>query len=151
MFLLRTPPCVLFVLPPLLILMLPAFGDSAIAMRASEVERPISDPNIEPETDPEPETSIVPPQLVKSTNLSGYAGFASLESWATGAAPGASGTGTLWSDSDLSHTIAARGNTFKQTGGDDGSLTVSQGEQPLNMGSMPRAKREERHEPTGQI
>ena len=28
-----------------------------------------------------------------------------------------------WLDGDLGYTIAARGNTFRETGGDDGRLT----------------------------
>ena len=37
--------------------------------------------------------------------------------------PGAAGTGTQWLDGDLGYAIAVRGNTFAETGGDDGRLT----------------------------
>ncbi len=55
--------------------------------------------------------------------LAGRADFTALESWTAGAAPGEVGTGTMWGDGDLGYSIAVRGNTFKQTGGDDGILT----------------------------
>ena len=55
--------------------------------------------------------------------LDGHAEFASLESWAADEAPGAVGTGMIWGDGDLTYLIAVTGNTFKQTGGDDGFLT----------------------------
>ncbi len=49
--------------------------------------------------------------------------YSRLEQWAAGAAPGNAGTGTMWEDGDLGYSIAVSGNTFKQTGGDTGSLT----------------------------
>ena len=55
--------------------------------------------------------------------LAGNADFTGLESWASGLAPGETGTGTMWGDGDLNYTIAVRGNTFRQTGGDDGRIT----------------------------
>ncbi len=55
--------------------------------------------------------------------LEGRADFTALEQWAAGAAPGNAGTGTMWEDGDLGYSIAVSGNTFKQTGGDTGSLT----------------------------
>jgi len=55
--------------------------------------------------------------------LAGTADFTSLESWTAGATPGAAGTGTTWLDGDLGYLIAVTGNTFKETGGDDGTLT----------------------------
>ena len=55
--------------------------------------------------------------------LAGTADFTSLETWTAGATPGAAGTGTTWLDGDLSYIIAVTGNTFKETGGDDGTLT----------------------------
>ena len=56
--------------------------------------------------------------------LTGTADFTALESWAAGTAPGAAGTGTQWLDGDLNYTIAvsSSGNTFHETGGDDGRL-----------------------------
>ena len=55
--------------------------------------------------------------------LTGSAEFTGLERWAANAAPGALGSGTVWHDGDLSYTIEVRGNTFVQTGGDDGTVT----------------------------
>ena len=60
---------------------------------------------------------------VTLATLTGRADFTSLETWAAGAAPGAEGSGTTWLDGDLGYTIAVRGNTFRETGGDDGRLT----------------------------
>ena len=55
--------------------------------------------------------------------LAGTADFTSLESWAAGTAPGEAGTGATWGDGDLGYMIAVSGNTFRETGGDDGRLT----------------------------
>ena len=55
--------------------------------------------------------------------LAGSADFTALESWAAGSAPGAAGTGTTWGDGDLGYSIEVAGNTFRETGGDDGRLT----------------------------
>ena len=55
--------------------------------------------------------------------LDGRADFTNLESWTTGQAPGEAGSGTTWHDGDLGYSIVVNGNTFKQTGGDDGILT----------------------------
>ena len=60
---------------------------------------------------------------VTLATLAGRADFTSLEAWAPNAAPGAVGTGTTWLDGDLGYTIAVAGNTFRRTGGDDGTLT----------------------------
>ncbi len=60
---------------------------------------------------------------VTLATMTGRADFTSLETWAAGAAPGAEGSGTTWLDGDLGYTIAVRGNTFRETGGDDGRLT----------------------------
>ena len=57
------------------------------------------------------------------TAMTGRADFTSLESFPAGQAPGAVGTGTQWLDGDLGYTIAVSGNTFRQTGGDDGRVT----------------------------
>ena len=60
---------------------------------------------------------------VQLATLTGRADFTSLETWAANVAPGEAGTGTTWLDGDLGYTIAVTGNTFQETGGDDGSLT----------------------------
>ncbi len=60
---------------------------------------------------------------VNLATMTGTADFTSLESWVARSAPGAAGTGTRWLDGDLGYTIAVRGNTFRQTGGDAGTLT----------------------------
>ncbi len=58
---------------------------------------------------------------VNLAGMSGTAAFTGMEQW-TGA-PGAVGSGTTWGDGDLRYTIAVRGNTFRETGGDAGRLT----------------------------
>ena len=55
--------------------------------------------------------------------LNGQLEFANLESWAPNAAPGQSGSGTIWGDGDLQYTVGVRGNTFVQNGGDEGTVT----------------------------
>ena len=55
--------------------------------------------------------------------MAGRVDFTALESWPADAAPGAAGTGAQWGDGDLEYAIAVRGNTFRETGGDDGRLT----------------------------
>ena len=37
--------------------------------------------------------------------------------------PGEAGSGTDWSEGDLSYDILVTGNTFRQIGGDDGTVT----------------------------
>ena len=58
---------------------------------------------------------------VNLTTLHGTASFLELESWA--AAPGNRGTGAMWGDGDLGYSIVVHGNTFRETGGDSGTLT----------------------------
>ncbi|MYA53574.1 MAG: hypothetical protein F4X89_08860 [Dehalococcoidia bacterium] len=60
---------------------------------------------------------------INMATLSGRADFTGLEKWAANRAPGATGTGTMWGDGDLGYSITARGNTFRETGGDAGRLT----------------------------
>lgn len=60
---------------------------------------------------------------VSLATMQGTADFTALERWAARSAPGEAGTGTQWMDGDLTYTIVVRGNTFKQTGGDAGTLT----------------------------
>ena len=55
--------------------------------------------------------------------LDGQLDFTDLEHWGANAAPGEIGTGTTWNDGDLGYSIGVRGNTFVQTGGDDGIVT----------------------------
>ncbi len=59
---------------------------------------------------------------VDLSTLNGDALFGQLEA-SPSVVPGAVGTGSLWGDGDLEYDIAVRGNTFHQTGGDDGELT----------------------------
>ena len=60
---------------------------------------------------------------VNLETLGGQLNFTGLESWSANAEPGAVGTGTTWGDGDLGYAIGVRGNTFIQTGGDDGVVT----------------------------
>ena len=55
--------------------------------------------------------------------LTGTADFTALESWIAGTALGGIGTGETWLDGDLGYSIAVSGNTFRETGGDTGTLT----------------------------
>lgn len=55
--------------------------------------------------------------------LTGNADFTDLESWEANTAPGGVGSGDTWGDGDLNYEIGVRGNTFYQTGGDDGVVT----------------------------
>ncbi len=55
--------------------------------------------------------------------MDGRADFTALEAFPANRTPGAAGTGVQWLDGDLGYDINVRGNTFKQTGGDDGTLT----------------------------
>jgi hypothetical protein len=60
---------------------------------------------------------------VDLATLDGSLSFTDLESWGTGEAPGDVGTGQRWGDGDLAYDVTVRGNTFVQTGGDDGIVT----------------------------
>ena len=60
---------------------------------------------------------------VDLATLTGNVEFTGLEQWTANAAPGALGTGAIWDDGGLSYDIEVRGNTFVQTGGDDGTVT----------------------------
>lgn len=55
--------------------------------------------------------------------LTGRADFRNLETWGARTTPGEAGSGTEWLDGDLGYSIAVRGNTFKQTSGDEGVVT----------------------------
>ena len=60
---------------------------------------------------------------VNLTSLDGRIDFTGMEKWGVKEAPGAVGSGTMWDDGDLGYTIKVSGNTFIQTGGDDGQVT----------------------------
>ncbi len=60
---------------------------------------------------------------VNLVSLDGRLDFIGLEKWEVNEAPGAVGSGAAWGDGDLGYTIQVRGNTFIQTGGDDGQVT----------------------------
>ena len=60
---------------------------------------------------------------VEIATLDGDLGFADLESWASGAGPGAPATGSTWGTGALDYSVSVRGNTFVSTGGDDGEVT----------------------------
>ena len=73
-----------------------------------------------------PAASAVAGDAEISVNLgamTGRASFTELEVWTARTAPGEEGTGSQWLDGDLGYSIAVRGNTFRETGGDDGRLT----------------------------
>ena len=60
---------------------------------------------------------------VNLSTMAGHADFTELESFPAGQAPGEEGTGSRWLDGDLGYSISVRGNTFRETGGDDGRIT----------------------------
>ena len=60
---------------------------------------------------------------VELADLDGQLDFTNMEKWGANAAPGAPGSGMTWGDGDLGYAIEVRGNTFIQTGGDDGEVT----------------------------
>lgn len=60
---------------------------------------------------------------VELGTLDGQLDFARLEHWGENVAPGPVGSGTTWGDGDLRYRVNVRGNTFKQAGGDDGTVT----------------------------
>ena len=60
---------------------------------------------------------------VNLASLTGQLDFTGMEKWEANVAPGAAGSGAAWGDGDLGYTIEVRGNTFIQTGGDDGYVT----------------------------
>ena len=72
-----------------------------------------------------PETEAVAGAADLTVNLktlSGQIDFTDMEQWSV-SSPGAIGTGTRWGDGDLRYSVAVRGNTFVQTGGDAGEVT----------------------------
>ena len=60
---------------------------------------------------------------INLTSMTGRTDFTALETWGANTPLGEKGTGTTWLDGDLGYSIAVRGNTFRETGGDDGRLT----------------------------
>lgn len=60
---------------------------------------------------------------VQLATLDGTLDFTALEHWEPDQAPQAVGSGTQWGDGDLRYDIGVRGNSFVQTGGDDGEVT----------------------------
>ena len=55
--------------------------------------------------------------------LDGQLDFTNMEYWSANAVPGPVGSGMIWGDSDLRYLLNIRGNSFAQTGGDDGTVT----------------------------
>ena len=60
---------------------------------------------------------------VELETLDGHLDFTNLEHWGANLAPGPVGSGMTWGDGDLQYWVNVRGNTFVQTGGDDGTVT----------------------------
>ena len=60
---------------------------------------------------------------VDIATLDGDLSFANLESWASGAGPGAPATGSTWGTGALDYSVAVRSNMFVSTGGDAGEVT----------------------------
>ena len=60
---------------------------------------------------------------VELETLDGRLDFTNLEHWGANTAPGPIGTGTMWDDGDLQYLLNVYGNTFVQTGGDEGTVT----------------------------
>ena len=60
---------------------------------------------------------------VELETLDGRLDFTDLEHWEANADPGPAGSGTTWGDGDLQYLLNVQGNTFIQTGGDEGTVT----------------------------
>ena len=60
---------------------------------------------------------------VALATLDGRLDFTDLESWGANARPGTVGSGRTWGSGDLQYLLNVRGNTFAQTGGDQGTIT----------------------------
>ena len=56
-------------------------------------------------------------------DMTGDLDFTDIEAWGANEPLGTEGTGAVWGDGDLSYDIVVEGNTFVETGGDDGSVT----------------------------
>ena len=60
---------------------------------------------------------------IEVETLGGQLDFTELEYWEANAAPGLAGSGKSWDDGDLQYLLNVQGNTFVQTGGDEGTVT----------------------------
>ena len=60
---------------------------------------------------------------VELETLDGQLDFTELEHWQANADPGPVGSGRIWGDGDLQYLLNVHGNTFVQTGGDEGTVT----------------------------
>lgn len=60
---------------------------------------------------------------VQLETLDGQLDFTHLEHWEANAEPGPTGSGAIWADGDLQYLLNIHGNTFVQTGGDEGTVT----------------------------
>ena len=60
---------------------------------------------------------------VELETLDGQLDFTELEHWATNADLGPVGSGSIWGDGDLQYLLNVHGNTFVQSGGDEGTVT----------------------------
>ena len=58
-------------------------------------------------------------------SLTGRADFNNLQEWSLAKWQGDGGHWSIWGDGDLGYSITVRGNTFRETGGDEGILTGS--------------------------
>ena len=60
---------------------------------------------------------------VELDTLDGQLDFTELEHWGANADPGPIDSGRIWGDGDLRYLLNVHGNTFVQTGGDEGTVT----------------------------
>ena len=60
---------------------------------------------------------------VEMETLDGRLDFTDMESWGANTRPGMVGSGTTWGSGNLQYLLNVRGNTFVQTGGDEGTVT----------------------------
>ena len=60
---------------------------------------------------------------VELETLDGQLDFTELEHWGANADPGPIDSGRIWGDGDLRYLLNVHGNTFVQTGGDEGEVT----------------------------
>ena len=60
---------------------------------------------------------------VELETLDGQLDFTGLEHWGANADPGPVGSGGIWGDGDLQYLLNVHGNTFVQSGGDEGTVT----------------------------
>ena len=62
---------------------------------------------------------------IQLDDMTGTARFTQLETWDKGSLPGRAGQGTDWNTGRLSYDVLVTDNTFRQTGGDEGTVTGS--------------------------